>query len=70
MPAAKRKRTHGGAREGAGRPAPDGAATSITVRLAPPHRAMLARLRLLWAVDSDTEAMRRALEMASDMFRE
>jgi hypothetical protein len=73
MPAAKRKRgARGPARGTGGRPVLPEAerATNLTVRLNGSHRAMLARLRLLWGLDNDTEAMRRALEMASDMVRE
>lgn len=67
--ATKRKRGTRGPVPGTGGRPPivgDEAATSLTVRLHGQHRAMLARLRRLWALGSDTETLRRALELAAE----
>ena len=45
-------------------------ATSRTWRPTSTDRARIARLRLLWGYSSDTDVMRRALEMADDLMRE
>jgi hypothetical protein len=73
MPVAKRKRGARGPAPGTGGRPPllEGErATSLTWRTTSVDRARIARLRLLWGLGSDTDVMRRALEMADDMMRE
>ena len=73
MPAAKRKRGSRGPAPGTGGRPPilEGErATSLTWRPTSIDRARIARLRLLWGYSSDTDVMRRALEMADDLMRE